>query len=145
MVSEYHILVASDQRQKPGDKRSQGIYVHPRPHVVRCSGHQGVNGVPKGNLEVIPHHPAVRFQVADHRFNPSTLPELRHVDRVHRGTPLEHLLTREVPHVRILHPAGDHPLLTQVVNVLQQHHPNHLPDRDARMTAAESVRDLSPK
>ena len=35
------------------------------------------------------------------------LPELRHVDRVHRRAFLEHLLTREVLHVRILHPAGE--------------------------------------
>lgn len=29
------------------------------PHVVRCGSHQGIDGIPKGALEVVPHHPVV--------------------------------------------------------------------------------------
>ena len=49
------------------------------------------------------------------------------------------LPVREVLHVRILHPAGDHALVTQVVDVLQQHHPHHHPDRNARMAFVRAV------
>lgn len=46
------------------------------PHIERCSGHHRVDGVPEGALEVVSHHPVVRFQVADNRFDACTLAEL---------------------------------------------------------------------
>lgn len=46
------------------------------PHVVRCGSHHRVDGIPKGALEVVPHHPMVGFQVADNRLDSRTLAEL---------------------------------------------------------------------
>ena len=52
------------------------MFVHPMPNVVRCGSHHRIDGVPKGSLEVVPHHPVVGFQVADYRLNPRTFAEL---------------------------------------------------------------------
>ena len=46
------------------------------PHVVRYGSHHRIDGVPKGSLEVVPHHPVVGFQVADNRLDSRTLAEL---------------------------------------------------------------------
>ena len=49
------------------------MFVHPMPHVVRCGSHHRIDGVPKGALEVVPHHPAVGFQVADNPLDPHSV------------------------------------------------------------------------
>ena len=36
----------SDQRLQPGDKRRQGILVHPVPHVERRGGHHRIEASP---------------------------------------------------------------------------------------------------
>jgi len=46
------------------------------PHIVRCGSHHRIDGIPKGALEVVPHHPVVGFQVADNRLDSRTLAEL---------------------------------------------------------------------
>ena len=52
------------------------MFVHPMPHVVRCGSHHRIDGITKGSLEVVPHHPVVGFQVADKRLYAGTLAEL---------------------------------------------------------------------
>ena len=61
---------------------------------------------------------------------PDPLPELRKVRRIDRRSLLEHRLTREELHVRVLHPARNNVFVAQVVNDLQKHPPHHLPERN---------------
>ena len=68
------------------------------------------------------------------------LPELRHVDRVHRRKLVEYLLAREELHVKVLHPSGHAPLIAQVVDALQKHHPHHLADRNALTTVVRAIK-----
>lgn len=58
---------------------------------------------------------------------------------VHRRTILEHLLPSEVLHVRVLHPAGYHAFVAQIVDVLQQHHSHHLPDRHTQPPIVRTI------
>lgn len=87
------------------------MFVHPMPHIVGRGCHQGIDGIPKGALEVVPHHPVVGFQVADNRLDSRTFAEL---------LPVKLRIRRER-------------------DVLQQHHPNHLPDWNARTAVVRAV------
>lgn len=66
-------------------------------------------------------------------FDPNPVAEMHQVAGVTRELPLEFPLPAEVLVVRVFHPFFHHPLIAEVVHLLQDQQSDHEPERHARL------------